>query len=699
MRGLIICCLLFSIIHLHFSSAGVPAYKVNRNNLSGKETINDSLPAILPGNHADLFKNNLQNEARLRFAAHRLPGDKNEWEAYRETLKRKLMEKAGITAIDHQLPLLVEETGVLEMKGYKIKNIAYQSRPGIFVTANLYVPDGNGIFPAVILMMGHSNNGRFYNNYQSVAHSLALNGYVCLAVDPWGAGERTTDHGKFEYHGGVLGASLMNIGQTLLGLQVIDNMRGVDLLRSLPYVDAKNIGATGASGGGNQTMWLTAFDERIKAGMPVVSVGTFESYVMCSNCICELLPGGLTVSEEAAVLALVAPRALKMCNHKKDSNPAFYPAEMTRSFNNALPVFTMYGAGKNISYTFFDLPHGYMKEDRETALGWFDLHLKGIGDGSPKMEIPFELVPQEKLMTYAAGKRSASFIGTEAYCKQEGERLRVAFLDNKTFDPAIKKKELRDALSITEFPALGKIHAYGKTDGWDKLVLETADKRLIPVLHRAPTNQSQEYVIISHPLGKQHIAESALNDVKKKGAGIVIADLSGTGETLSGAENVKEKSMTYHMQSRAELWLGKTLMGEWVKDLNTVADFVKTTYKAKRIGLDGSGETALAALFLSALEGKGDYLVLREAPVSYLFDNRASVDFYSMAIHLPGFLKWGDVSLAAALSGKNITMINPLTMSGRPVSKEQLKEYRTEFDNTRYKSRRPGKTIFMEERR
>ncbi len=145
--------------------------------------------------------------------------------------------------------------------------------------------------------------------------------YVSVLI-PWGAGERTSVHGVTEYHGSNLGASFMNIGESLLGIQVSDNIRGVDLLCSLPYVDARNIGATGASGGGNQTMWLAAADERIKAAVPVVSVGTFESYVMRSNCICELLIDGLTFTEEAGVLALA--RAIMPCNHKLRRKPDFF---------------------------------------------------------------------------------------------------------------------------------------------------------------------------------------------------------------------------------------------------------------------------------------------------------------------------------------------------------------------------------------
>jgi hypothetical protein len=50
-----------------------------------------------------------------------------------------------------------------------------------------------------------------------------------------------------------------------------------------------------------------------------------------------------------------------------------------------------------------------------------------------------------------------------------------------------------------------------------------------------------------------------------------------------------------------------------------------------------------------------------------------------MGIHLPGFLQWGDVSLAAALSGKNIEFIDPVTMSGSSVSEENMKAYNAEF--------------------
>ncbi|MEJ7769713.1 MAG: acetylxylan esterase, partial [Chitinophagaceae bacterium] len=280
-RRIILCSGIYFIINF-FPSFSLPITPL-------RYVVKDSLPNVLPANRADLIESSFRNQALLQFSVHQLPDNLTAWQHYKSALKSKIIQKAGVV-IDHKLPLNMRETGSVKSDGYTIKNIAFQTRKGVYSTANLYVPEGKGPFPAVITMHGHWPAGRLFEQFQAIGQTLALNGYVCLNIDAFGAGERTTIHGTDEYHGANLGSSLMNIGETLVGFQMSDNMRGVDLLCSLPFVDAGKIGATGASGGGNQTMWLTAIDERIKAAVPVVSVGTFESYIMRSNCVCELLP-------------------------------------------------------------------------------------------------------------------------------------------------------------------------------------------------------------------------------------------------------------------------------------------------------------------------------------------------------------------------------------------------------------------------
>ncbi len=652
----------------------------------------DSLPNVFK-DQMDIKDRRLRTEAVTRFMLHQLPDTPEEWESYQTKIKEAIITGAGVEIVDQNLDFNLQLTDTIQMEGYKIKNIAFQTLPGVYATANLYVPAGDGPFPAVLTMMGHWEEGKIEG--QEIGHTLALNGYVGLVIDPWGAGERTTTAGEFEYHGGNLGSSLMNVGRSLLGIQISDNMRAVDFLSSLPYVDADKIGATGASGGGNQTMWLSAIDERIKATVPVVSVGTFDSYILGHNCICEVLIDGLMHTEASGVIALIAPRALKMHNHTEESNPTFFPEEMLRSYKNAKPVFEMLGAEDHISYDLYDLTHGYYQENREGMLGWFDLHLKGKGSDSPKQEIPFGNVEDEKLLVYPA-ERFNGVKSTANYNLLRGQELRDNILNRQDFDSELKKNELREILRISEKSEIKEVYQYSSSDGWDRFSLKTTDLKLIPLLHRAPRN-SNEYVIIVNPTGKKDTPSDLLDEWIQKGAGIVLVDLSGTGEVSLSEENTHDGIAGFHTLSRARLWLGRTMLGEWVKELDAVAGFLKSKNPAADIKVDGSKEAGLAALFLAAVAEDQTIgsVTVRETPVSYLFDSRENIDFFTMAIHLPGILEWGDVSMAAGLSDMDITFINPVSMSGRPVGGRALRAYKEEFQELRSGFNNSGRIDFI----
>lgn len=653
------------------------------------------LPNVFNENHGDIVESKLRHEAVLKYSLYQLPTTKKGWDIYKAHLRNEIIKKTA-ALVNQKLPLNLQETASSKMKGYTIKNITFQTRLGIYATANLYIPDGAGKFPGVIVMMGHSVNGRFYNNYQSVGISLALNGYVSLCIDPWGSGERTTTHGEFEDHGDEnnLGAQLMNVGETLMGMLLTDNIRGVDLLCSLPYVDSKNIGATGSSGGGNQTMWLTAMDERIKAAVPVVSVGTFESYIMGTPCICEVLIDGLTFTEEAGVLGMIAPRAIKMCNHSKDANGAFNPREMIRSYKNARPIFDMLGVGNNIAFDTFNLAHGYWPEDRRAMLGWFNLHLKGSGNGDPVQEAEFKTLPYEQLMTYSKGKRDSWVMSTEEYCKQKGNELRSRHLSTKSLNAAAKRNELRNILRANEKSVVRNVHEYAEINGWKRFALETFDNKVIPVLLRSPAPNAKEFVIVSDPAGKENISTGLIDGLINSGLGIAIVDLSGTGETSSAALYSNDTVGRFRTLTKSSLLLGKTVLGEWVKELDVVRQFITSKFKIAKVSINGSKEAGLAGLYLAALEGNIEKVTLQNAPVSYGFDNRDNIEFFSTGIHVLGFLNWGNVSLASALTPSNITFINPVTMSGQKLSVEKLKAYKAEFEQMRRMTKQAGATFF-----
>jgi hypothetical protein len=642
-------------------------------------TAQNSLPAVFADEPTDLTGQTLEMKAAKAHKTLQIPGSMDEWQSFRKELKTLLLEKTGADRFPG-LPLNYHETKEHKLPGLTVKNIYFQTRPGIYATANLYIPDGTGPFPGVVTMMGHSSNGKLYDVYQAIGHSLALNGYVSLHIDPWGAGERTTIHGKFEYHGANLGASLMNIGETLMGMQITDNMRAVDMLCSLPYVDCEKIGATGASGGGNQTMWLAAMDERVKAAVPVVSVGTFQSYVMNSNCICETLPDGLTFTEEAAVLGLVAPRALKICNGMKDSNRAFYPSEMLRSYDNARPVFKLYDADENLSYQIFNKPHGYWPEIREAMLGWFDLHLKGTGTGAPKSEKPITLLSEEELMVFRAGDRNADVKTTAEFCRTQGKILSRAFLDDRNINASKKIVELKNLLKINDNPVSYESRELPVIDGWQRFVIESADGRLIPVLLKEADEKSTEYVIIFDPAGKGSIEGDIIEKHINSNKNICIVDLWGTGEVYSPQANRISGSLSrFHTLGRSALWLGHRVQGIWAEQINITANWLKKTKKAGKISVETLKDGTPAALFAAVTGNNISSLILNNAPVSYVFDDPSTINYFSMGIHIPGMLKWGDISLAAALSGAEINFIDPVTITGRELSGEEINNYKGEF--------------------
>ncbi len=636
------------------------------------------IPTLYTGEQPDVIEAGLNHKAALAFEIHQAPRTLKEWGKKKAELKSTVWEKSGAREF-HDLPLDYRETRSHKLDGVTVKNIYFQTRPGVYATANLYIPEGKGPFPAVVTMMGHSSNGRLYDEYQAIGQSLARNGYVSLHMDPWGAGERTTVHGEFQYHGAHLGASLFDIGVSLMGMQITDNIRGVDLLCSLPFVDSSRIGATGASGGGNQTMWLAAMDERVKATMPVVSVGTFQSYIMASNCVGETLVDGLTFAEESEILGMVAPRALKMVNAGQEANKAFLPEEMKRSVKHAQPIFDFYNVGKNLDYQVFDMTHGYHPVVREALLGWMDLHLMNKGDGSPRPEGEINLLSAEELMTFESGKRPAEVMSTADYCKENGKYLKDSVSSEKSLNIEKKKTALRSTIKNPIDLNLRTPHSYGKEGDWDLYALETSYGYLIPLLIHEPSKRSSEYIIIAHQDGKSQVSQELIRKYEREGKGILLVDFWGMGENSSSTANrLDGKNLPgFHTLSRSLIWLGETMQGRWVEELEIVIKWMKNEFSANVIDIHAFRD--LGPAFYSALNKDVKSIIMEDAPISYLFDDGMTDNFYTMAIHVPKILQWGDLSLASAMSGADISILSPRTMSGKECKTDEINQFKGEY--------------------
>src|SRR5205807_8170970 len=230
--------------------------------------------------------------------------------------------------------------GTLDRDGYRIEKLIFQSRPAVWVSSNVYVPSGDGKRPAVLAVHGHHAWARIDPAVQAYCLGLVKLGFFVLCVDAFGAGERHAQPTRGTYHGALDGAALWPVGQTLLGMQVYDNRRAVDYLLTRPEVDPSRIGVTGASGGGNQIMYAGPLDERLKAVVPVCTVGNYQSYLHAACCVCEVVPGALRFTEEGDVLGLVAPRALMVISASEDGIQ-FSPGEAAVSIDRARRVYAL----------------------------------------------------------------------------------------------------------------------------------------------------------------------------------------------------------------------------------------------------------------------------------------------------------------------------------------------------------------------
>lgn len=199
--------------------------------------------------------------------------------AWQRGLRAKFVESIG--GLPEKTPLNARVVGKLDRGDHRIEKVIYESLPGFLVTANLYLPKGDGPFPGVLVPCGHSANGKAYANYQKVCILLARNGCAALVFDPPGQGERKqllksdadghdSREGAFNATGEhmVTGVAPILLGENLATHMIRDGIRGIDYLCSRPDIDASKIGCTGNSGGGNQTSCLMAIDERIVAAAP-----------------------------------------------------------------------------------------------------------------------------------------------------------------------------------------------------------------------------------------------------------------------------------------------------------------------------------------------------------------------------------------------------------------------------------------------
>jgi cephalosporin-C deacetylase-like acetyl esterase len=288
---------------------------------------------------------------------------------------------------DYSGPLNPRITGSIQGEGYTIEKVIFESLPGFYVTANLYRPNQPGRYPGILLQAGHTQEGK--PEGQLLAANLALKGFVILAFDPVGQGEREQTYDQRVGHalaGWSVPEHIQAGGQSILINQSVaryfiwDAKRALDYLASRPEVDPARLGAVGCSGGGALTTFIGALDPRLKAVCPACFINSYKLLFSGPDPDSEMSPPSLLVSglDMADYVELTAPTPWLILATDGDY---FTPAGARLVYEEARRWFGLYGAEDKLSFFIGPGPHGTPLETREAIYKWMIRWLKnGQGD-------------------------------------------------------------------------------------------------------------------------------------------------------------------------------------------------------------------------------------------------------------------------------------------------------------------------------
>ncbi len=315
------------------------------------------------------------------------------WEKKASALRQQIRVATGLVPPLEQTPLNANIFGKIEREGYTVEKVYFEAFPGFLTTGNLYRPTGGrGPFPGIISPHGHWERGRLEDIERGSIPGRCINfarqGYVIFAYDMLGY----NDSGKQIAHRyGGLHEALW--GLSAMGLQLLNGIHAINFLQTLPDVDAKRIGCTGASGGATQTFILTAVDERIKVSAPVNMI----SATMQGGCLCENAPNLRLDASNIEIGALMAPRPLLLVSATGDwtvNTPTVeYPA--IRS------IYTHFDAQHKLHHVQVDAEHNYNLESREAVYAWFAKWLLEAENPSESKEGDYHVEPDDALLVFS----------------------------------------------------------------------------------------------------------------------------------------------------------------------------------------------------------------------------------------------------------------------------------------------------------
>jgi pimeloyl-ACP methyl ester carboxylesterase len=469
-------------------------------------------------------------------------------------VRQKLLQMIGGLPSEKS-DLHARVTGTLQMDGYSVEKLIFESLPGIYVTALVYVPaDRNSRHPAILVPAGHSPNGKIH--YQALCQRLVSHGYVVIAWDPIGQGERSqfwdAKAGKSRYNlicgeHAIMGNLAYLAGANLASWEVWDGMRAVDYLLTRSDVDSERIGITGTSGGGTQTAMIAALDPRINIAVPSCYISALAMRIANrifadpdsdpEQDIYGMLSNGI---DHDGLLLLIYPRPVMVASAVLD----FFPIEGARkTFREARELYEQFGHGDRIAMVEGYHTHQYSTENQEAAIRFID-HFNGL-PASDAFATP-KALPDKDLWCTKSGQAITEFADArslldvireyyEVHKSQPARSLRDEYLRGRR--PEIEKWKV-EPYARTELPEATIAWQKAKSTNAgaatvDQYVLHHSSGLQIPLLYFHTTSSEKRASLLwLREEGKASPADwPEIEKWLRQGYDVISFDPRGMGET------------------------------------------------------------------------------------------------------------------------------------------------------------------------
>lgn len=613
--------------------------------------------------------------------------DHQDWEDYRSRLLALYKQVLHFPFIE-KTSLKAEISGILDRGEYRIEKLLYQSMPGIFVTANLYVPQiGEGPFPGILFPCGHSENGKASRLYHSAALGLVKKGFVVLLYDPPGQGER---YQYLEKNGELILPSptrehtylanpMFLIGEHLMAVRIWEAIRGIDYLQSREEVDPARIGVTGNSGGGTVALHLTPLEERIQVAVPVGTVGAPDL---------ELGTGGISDGEQnlpfkvpygitsADLMMLAWPRPYRLI---KESRGGVRRGTRT-AYVQAHHIYDLLGRGDRISLVETEWPHGYFQAMREPMYSWFGKWFYQREDDHQEPELQLE--KEEELLCSKTGQivqergiplwRWTAQVYETNFPEWQIPNGRAELAEARSRIEQ-ESKGLFNNPDISMKPVakqLGTVRQEGLEI--EKLAIYSEEDIYLPALFvkRGPVEKSPVVVIVSSNQGREDLFRLA-RGLSERGCAALIVDLRGLGETRITRRSSRDESggfeaLTLGVEAGVAydgLKLGRPIFAMRLFDLQQVFNYLVTRQDVnqERLAVAGVDSCGPLALYAAALDDRVQSVLLDRSlnKFSDLVTNKMYE--YHFLDFLPRVLRYHDLpQVAGVIAPRPVWLLNTL---------------------------------------